>query len=104
MKTQRSALVKYLALGSFFCVLTFVVLVIALHVLRPEMKPLNRTISEYALGPFGYLMTIAFIIRGLGELFLVTGLALGTMRSSRSWTGLALLTLATVCSFLVAIF
>ena len=104
MKTQRSALVKYLALGSFFCVLIFAVLVLVLHVLRPQLNPVSHAISEYALGPFGSLMTIAFIIRGLGELFLVTGLALGTMRSSRSWTGLVLLSLSTVCSFLVAIF
>lgn len=101
---QRSTLVKCLARGSFFCILIFVVLVIALHVLRPQMNPLSHTISEYALGPFGFLMTIAFIARGLAELFLVTGLILGTMRSSQSWTGLALLALATVCSFLVAIF
>ncbi|HEY7414153.1 MAG TPA: DUF998 domain-containing protein, partial [Ktedonobacteraceae bacterium] len=32
------------------------------------------------------------------------GLALGTIRGSRSWVGLTLLALATVCSFLVAIF
>lgn len=104
MKTRRSALVKCLALASFVCVLIFAVLVMALHVVRPQMNPLSHTISEYALGPFGFLITLAFIIRGLGELFLVTGLALSTIRSSRSWTGMALRALATVCSFLVAIF
>ncbi|HEY7417238.1 MAG TPA: DUF998 domain-containing protein, partial [Ktedonobacteraceae bacterium] len=63
MKLQRSALVKYFALGSFLCVLIFVVLVMALHVLRPQLNPLSHTVSEYAFGPFGFLMTIAFIMR-----------------------------------------
>lgn len=104
MKTRRSALVQRLALASFVCILIFTALVIALHVLRPQLNPLSHTISEYAIGPFGFLMTLAFIMRGLGGLFLVAGLAFGAMRGSRSSTGLALLALATVCSFLVAIF
>ena len=49
-------------------------------------------------------MTIAFAMRGLAELFLCAALALGLTRSTRSWTGLLLLALSTVCSFLVAIF
>jgi hypothetical protein len=97
-------LVKGFALGSFFCVLTFAVLVIALHIVDPQMNPLSDTISEYVMEPYGYLMTIAFIMRGLGELFLVIGLVLGIAPSSRSWTGLILLALAMVCSFLIAIF
>jgi hypothetical protein len=96
--------VKSFARGSFFCVLIFTVLVIVLHVLRPDLNPLSHTVSEYAIGPYGYLMTIAFIARGLGELCLVAGLVLGTIHSGRSWAGLVLLALATVCSLLVAIF
>lgn len=99
-------LVKSLAIASFMGVLIFTILVMILHLLRPQMDPLRHTVSEYAIGPFGYLMTIAFIMRGLGEAFLVIGLILGTssMRSNRSWLGLVLLTLAAGCSFLVAIF
>ena len=104
MNMQRSTLVRYSALGSLFGVLIFTVLVIALHVLRPQMNPLSHAISEYALGPFGFLMTIAFVMRGLGELLLVIGFAAGTMRSNRSWAGLIFLALATLCSFLVATF
>lgn len=106
MKIQGSILVKSLAIASFVGILIFTILVIILHLLRPQMAPLRHTVSEYAIGPFGYLMTIAFIMRGLGEAFLVIGLMLGTssMRGNRSWVGLVLLTLAAVCSFLVAIF
>ncbi len=104
METQRSTLVKYLARGSFVCILLFAILVMLLHVLRPQLNPLSHAISEYAIGPYGFLMTLAFIMRGLGGLFLVVGLALGTTRGSRSWAGLVLLSLFTLCSFLVAIF
>ncbi len=104
MKTQRSALVNYFARASMVCILIFTILVLALHVLRSQMNPFSHTISEYVLGPFGSLMTLGFISRGLGELFLVLGLAWGTSRGSRSWTGLVFLALATVCSFLVALF
>ena len=104
MKSQRSILVSRFALGSFLSVLVFVILVLVLHVLNPQMNPLSVPISLYVAGHEGILMTIAFIARGLGELLLVIGLARGTTRESRSWTGLVFLAIATACSFLVAIF
>ena len=104
MKLPRNLLVKRLALASLFGVLVFVILVIILHFLNPQMSPVTVAVSEYVTGHDGFLMTIAFIARGLGELFLIVGLMLGSTRGSRSWTGLVFLTLATVCSFLVAIF
>lgn len=104
MKSSRNLLVKRLALASLYCVLVFVILVIILHFLNPQMNPLSVAVSEYVAGHAGFLMTIAFIARGCGELLLVIGLALGTMRGSRSRTGLVFLALATVCTFLVAIF
>jgi hypothetical protein len=104
MKSPRNLLVKRLALGSLGSVLLFVLLVLVLHILNPQMSPVSVPISAYVAGHDGFLMTIAFLARGLGELLLVAGLALGTMRSSRSWAGLMFLTLATFCTFLVAIF
>lgn len=37
-----------------------IVLLAALHVLRPDLQPTWHVISEYANGPHGWLMTIAF--------------------------------------------
>lgn len=104
MESQRCTLVKRYALGSLFCVLVFVLLVIILHFLNPQMSPLSVAVSNYVTGHAGFLMTIAFLARGLGELLLLFGLVLGTTRESRSQTGLVFLTLAILCSFLVAIF
>ncbi|WP_375000358.1 DUF998 domain-containing protein [Aeromicrobium sp. CTD01-1L150] len=40
---------------------TFAVLLGCLHVVRPELDPTWRFVSEYALGPAGFLMTAAFL-------------------------------------------
>lgn len=49
---------------------TFVVLLAALHVVRPDLDPSWRAISEYALGDYGSIMTIAFLAWGLSAISL----------------------------------
>jgi hypothetical protein len=52
----------------------FVAAIAVLHLLRPDINPVERPTSEYAVGPFGYLMTSAFISLSLGTWALVVGL------------------------------
>jgi Protein of unknown function (DUF998) len=52
----------------------FVLAIAALHVLSPEIDPVHRPTSEYARGPFGYLMTSAFVSLSLATWALVVGL------------------------------
>lgn len=92
-KTRRMALSQHCGRISLLCFLCFVGLVAALHVVRPEYDPTSRFISEYALGAYGYLMTIAFFALGGGTLFLVVGLSQGPSEGGRSRTGLVLLAL-----------
>ncbi|HSK96887.1 MAG TPA: DUF998 domain-containing protein [Euzebyales bacterium] len=40
--------------------------VVALHVVRADLDPVRRRLSEYAIGPVGGLMTAAFVLLGLG--------------------------------------
>jgi hypothetical protein len=73
-----------LAIGCFAVVLAAIV---SLHLLRPDFDPVTHRLSEYAIGPYGYLMTAAFLFACLGLL------ALGhtvwhTVRHS-FWTGVA---------------
>ena len=103
MSIQKSSLWKGFAVAVFLGVLGFAVLVIILHFLRPEMNPIRIAISDYAIGPYGFLMTLAFLLRGLGVASLVAGIASST-GILRSRAGLVLLSLITVGSFLVAIF
>ena len=41
-------------------------LIAALHFLSPEFDPIQRPTSEYAVGPYGYLTTSAFIAMSVG--------------------------------------
>ena len=46
----------------------FLVILVLLHFLEPEFDPSWRMISEYEIGRYGWLMTIAFFCWGLGAL------------------------------------
>ena len=52
------------------CFLVVLGALLALHLLRPEFDPLTHRLSEYAIGPYGFLMTLAFAAAGLGLLAL----------------------------------
>ena len=47
---------------SFATCAAFVALLAALHVLRPELDPSWRLISEYELGRYGWMMQLAFLL------------------------------------------
>jgi len=49
-------------------------LVVALHLLRPDLPPASHRLSEYAIGPHGWMMTTAFV--ALGCALAALGLAL----------------------------
>jgi len=47
-------------------IVSYQILLIALIFLRPDLDPAWHTISEWAIGPYGRLMSTAFLISGLG--------------------------------------
>ena len=49
----------------------FVVALVALHLLRPDLAPSRTMISRFAIGPYGSLMTSAFVAAGLADLMLL---------------------------------
>ena len=77
----------------------FLLVIIAMHVLSPGIDPVNRPTSEYAIGPFGYLMTSAFVALSVATWSLVLGLhrTLDPQGAQRiglfflGWFGIALL-------------
>src|SRR6185369_7523452 len=46
------------AIGS----LAVALIILALHAIKPEYQPAWRFISEYAIGPYGWLMKLAFLV------------------------------------------
>jgi hypothetical protein len=71
-RTQKQ--VAQLAAFALVAVTYFVVVIIALHFLRPDRNPLREPTSTYAVGRYGYLMTSVFISMSLASLFLAIGL------------------------------
>ena len=77
MRPERRAL----AAASITLSLFGVAAVIALHVLRPELAPMSHRLSEYALGPYGGLLTAAFVCVGTGLLTLAVAIVVADRRS-----------------------
>jgi hypothetical protein len=69
----------------------FVVLIAALHFLSPDISPIERPTSEYAVGPFGYLMTSAFVAMSASTWALIIGLRRDLSKPAQSRLGLGLL-------------
>ena len=78
----------------------FVVAVATLHFVDPSLSPVTDAISDYANGAWGWLMVSAFVVIGIGTLFL----AFGIHRSLESRGGgtLVLLTSLAGIGFVVA--
>ncbi|HEX2028959.1 MAG TPA: DUF998 domain-containing protein [Nitriliruptorales bacterium] len=70
---------------------SFVVLIGVLHLLRPDVDPIQRPTSEYAVGPFGWLMTAAFLSLSAATWALVIGLHRDLTGAARSRLGVAAL-------------
>jgi hypothetical protein len=94
----RLALVAIVGISYFF------VAVVILHFLRPDYDPVKRAVSNYAIGPYGFLMVSAFFALALSLFALALGLARRITLSSRSQVGLRLLKVASVGMIVTGIF
>lgn len=68
-------------------------LVASLYVIDPGREPISITVSEYVLGPHGWLLSFAALAFGPGVLALTAAIA-ATLPSPRPRAGLTLLTTA----------
>jgi len=65
---------KAMAFISICGLMLFVAIVCLLHFIRPDKNPLSCFVSEYAVGNYGWLMTIAFYALVFGASVLLTAL------------------------------
>lgn len=93
------------------CALTAIVLftyaagaLAVLHVLRPDLAPSTNFVSNYAVGPYGWVMTTFFVAFSFGLLALVTGLQAGGLRSGLVRLGQAALVVTAAGLIVTAIF
>jgi hypothetical protein len=85
-------------------VMYIVLALVVLHFLRPEYDPVARVISNYAVGPYGFLMTTAFLALAISTLSLAFGIYKGVVPAARSGGGLTLLVVAGLGALPVALF
>jgi hypothetical protein len=75
---------RYWARTALAAVVVFFILLAALHFIEPKFDPSKRLISEYELGRYGWVMSLAFFSLGVG----VLATLLSTWDFSRNRTGL----------------
>jgi hypothetical membrane protein len=103
-QSWRAWLITALATFAVIGILYFFAAVTTEELLRPLYDPVQRTISELAVGPFGFLQTSAFVVLGLSLLALQHALARHLRHTVVSRIALVLLALCGVASFVAAAF
>jgi hypothetical protein len=96
--------VARIATVGFVGITYFVVIIVALHFLRPDLNPIQRPTSEYAVGPYGGLMSSAFFSMSVACWALIIGLSQGVSQPARSRIGLGLMGLWGVGVLIAMIF
>lgn len=91
------------AAASRVAVVLFQVLLFAMIVVRPDIDPYWHTISEYAIGPWGWLMQLAFLTAALSYGLLAVSLW-PRVTTILGRVGLALLMVCTVALIAAGLF
>ena len=87
---------------SFWAGVTFIVLLALLHVIKSDIEPSWNFISEYQVGRFGWLMSLAFVSLGCSCAFLA--IALWKEVNLAGKIGIVMLLLSAAGMFMAAIF
>jgi uncharacterized protein DUF998 len=88
---------------SFAGATTFVVLLAALHFIKPELDPSWRMISEYEIGDYGWIMMLAFLFLALSCAALFVAVR-SQIRTTGGKIGLVLLLVSALGLTIAAIF
>ena len=102
--TRQARQVAWLALIALVGIVYFVVAFAVLHFLRPEYNPFNHAVSNYAVGPYGYLMTAAFYVLALSVFALALGLTRSIALTNLSRVAVLILCLASIGMVVMGIF
>ena len=87
---------------SFWAGITFIILLALLHVIKSDIEPSWNFISEYQVGRFGWLMSLAFVSLGSSCLFLA--IALWKEVNLVGKIGIVMMLLSSAGMFMAAIF
>ena len=102
-KTPRFT-TTFVATTAIVCFSYFAIALLLMHALRPERALATTYISGYAVGPYGWVMTTAWLAASSGCLMLVLGLARTGPRSAAGRLGTLLLAILAIGLLITAIF
>jgi hypothetical membrane protein len=85
-------------------IVLYIVLDIIAQLLPPHYSPISQGESDLAVGPYGYVMTVNFVIRGLLTFAFLVGLSGATRLGKYARVGLALLAVWGAGAFVLAAF
>src|SRR5262245_22071797 len=95
---------RRLAIVALFSLALFSALIAVLHVVRTDCDVLSRHLSEYVVGRFGWMMTLAFIASGVALVCVSIGLARSLAPSRMLAIGCRLLLVAGILNGMMAVF
>jgi hypothetical membrane protein len=96
--TRRSLLLAVVGIA------LYAVLDIIAQLLPPHYNPISQAESDLAVGPYGYVMTVNFVIRGLLTFAFLVGLVGATRLRKYARVGIALLAVWGAGAFILAAF
>ena len=82
--------------------IAFALVIVVFHVIRPDVDPLARGVSRYAVGPYGAIFNIVSLVLALS--FVVTGFGVRQAAADTGTLGVYLLWLSAAGMVLVAFF
>ena len=94
----------FFATTSIACFTYSVLVLLLLHVLRPDYAPAHHMISDYAVGRYGWVMTTFFLAMSCGCLMLLQGLIRSGPNLVAARIGTLLLGVASIGLVVSAIF
>jgi len=83
--------------------LLFIIMMVALHLLRPDFNPLQRFMSEYLVGSFGFIGAAAVFVLGATFLMLLVGLRISVCSSGFLTASCVLLGVMVISACMVAV-
>lgn len=102
--SRRFLFVRLLGSMGIAGVAYFVATFVVLHFVQRDLNPFEHFISEYALGQFGWLVTLAFFVVGVGTLALAVGLHTSFEPGELVATPVALMKIAGISFIVLGIF
>jgi len=93
----------HLLLGTVIvCIVLSVLLEVIVQALPPHYSPLSQSESDLAVGPYGFLMAINFVIRGVLTLIFLVAFMRAIPKEGQSRSGLILLGVSAIGRLIIA--